>query len=331
MADLPQDLRTALDAVLSNAPSKELSASFQRLSTRYREEQAATAPIMATPTDVVTYSAYRMPATFAAVRSALEQVAAVLPEFGPANQLDLGGGTGAAIWAAADTWPSLSAVTVLEQVTEAIALGKKLARGAASPAVRGASWIPGRLDQSAAFEPADLVTVSYVLSELSATQQQDLVARLCAQQGLVVLVEPGTPGGYERIVAARDQLIAAGHSVIAPCPHDLACPIPRGRDWCHFTSRVNRSAVHRRTKGAELGFEDEKFSYVVTSAVARGQAGNRVLRHPQQRKGLVSLRLCTDAGQLQEAIVSKRQGPLYRAARDTEFGDPWPPLGDAGS
>lgn len=323
MAELPQDLRTALEAALSSVPAAQLTSSFQRLSTRYREEQAATSPIMASPADVITYSAYRMPATFAAVRSTLEQTALQLPDFTPTKHLDLGGGTGSAVWAATDVWPGLASVTVLEQVPEAIALGKKLTANAESAAVRSTTWTTARLDQST-FDAADLVTVSYVLSELSTKQQQDLVDQLAAQQGLVALIEPGTPGGYERIVAARDRLIAAGHSVIAPCPHDLACPIPRGRDWCHFTSRVNRSAVHRRTKGAELGFEDEKFSYVVTSPTLRAHAANRVLRHPQQRKGLVSLRLCTNAGDLTEEIVSKRQGPLYRAARDTDFGDPWP-------
>ena len=45
MADLPQDLRTALDAALSSVPGAQLTATFQRLSTRYREEQAATSPI----------------------------------------------------------------------------------------------------------------------------------------------------------------------------------------------------------------------------------------------------------------------------------------------
>ncbi|MEV6286662.1 small ribosomal subunit Rsm22 family protein [Kribbella sp. NPDC051770] len=323
MADLPHDLRSALDTALASVPAAQLTSTFQRLSARYRDEHAATTPIMASQADVITYSAYRMPATYAAVRSALEQAALQLPSFEPGKHFDIGGGTGSAVWAATDVWPSLSSVTVLEQVPEAIALGKKLMAGAESPAVRRTSWTTARLDAST-FEQADLVTVSYVLSELSESQQRDLVAQLSAQQGLVALIEPGTPGGYERIVAARDQLLAAGHSVIAPCPHDLACPIPRGRDWCHFTSRVNRSAVHRRTKGAELGFEDEKFSYVVTSPTLRAHAANRVLRHPQQRKGLVSLRLCARDGELRDELVSKRQGPLYKTARNTEYGDPWP-------
>ncbi len=214
-------------------------------------------------------------------------------------------------------------MTVLEQVPEAIAMGKKLVAGADSPVLRDAVWKNGRLD--GLDSSADVITVSYVLSELSAAQQEQLVQHLSKQQGFVVLVEPGTPTGYERIVAARDQLIAAGHTIVAPCPHDLDCPIPRGRDWCHFAGRVNRSSLHRQTKGAVLSFEDEKYSYVISTPTGQAHADNRVLRHPQQRKGLVSLTLCTSTGTLEDRIVSKRQGPLYRAARNTEWGDPWPP------
>jgi ribosomal protein RSM22 (predicted rRNA methylase) len=264
-----------------------------------------------------------MPATFAAVRGALEQAALLRPDFQPVSQLDIGGGTGAAIWAASTVWPSLSSVTVLEQVPEAIAMGKKLA--ADSPVLRNAVWRAGRLDDLGP-ESADVVTVSYVLSELSSGQQEQLVRLLAKQQGFVVVVEPGTPTGYERIVTARDQLIAAGHTIVAPCPHDLDCPIPRGRDWCHFAGRINRSSLHRQTKGAVLSFEDEKFSYVISTPSAPRQAESRVVRHPQQRKGLVNLTLCANTGQLEDRIVSKRQGPLYRAARDAEWGDAWPPL-----
>lgn len=100
-----------------------------------------------------------------------------------------------------------------------------------------------------------------------------------------------------------------------------------GADWCHFAARVNRSALHRRLKDAELGHEDEKFSYV---AAWRGFSGprarNRVLRHPRQRKGMVSLTLCTPHESVDEVVVAKRHRELYRDARRVNWGDPWPPL-----
>ena len=63
-------------------------------------------------------------------------------------------------------------------------------------------------------------------------------------------------------------LAAAGAHVIAPCPHAADCPLAAA-DWCHFAQRIERTKIHRSVKGAELGYEDEKFSYI---AVARHPA-----------------------------------------------------------
>ncbi|MFC7729692.1 small ribosomal subunit Rsm22 family protein [Actinomadura keratinilytica] len=235
------------------------------------------------------------------------------------------------MWAAAEVWPSIAETTVLEQAPEAISFGRRLAGRADSPAVRDARWrrtvIAGPVRRPA----ADLVTMAYVLGELPPQVRADAVRSLAAGSGLVVLVEPGTPAGYERIAAARDLLIELGLSVVAPCPHDRACPVPRGQDWCHFAERLNRTALHRRIKVGTLGFEDEKFCYVAAARGARARAAGRVVRRPVRRKGLVSLRLCTEADGMADATVSKRQGEAYRAARKTEWGAPWPPLPRGGA
>jgi ribosomal protein RSM22 (predicted rRNA methylase) len=139
----------------------------------------------------------------------------------------------------------------------------------------------------------------------------------------MAVVEPGTPAGYSRVLAAREALLAAGFRVVAPCPHQAPCPL-REPDWCHFAVRINRSSLHRRVKGAQLGYEDEKFAYVVGIRDQLPQPPPaRVLRHPVTRKGLVALRLCTREGTVAPETVSKRQGDRYRAARDLVWGDPW--------
>ncbi|WP_220189546.1 small ribosomal subunit Rsm22 family protein, partial [Streptomyces phytophilus] len=128
-------------------------------------------------------------------------------------------------------------------------------------------------------------------------------------------------------------LVDAGFEVLAPCPHSAACPMEGTADWCHFAARVQRSALHRRVKGGELGHEDEKFSYVAAvrpGGTAAAPAPARVVRHPQLRKGLVLLELCTAGEGLARTTVSKRQGPRYRAARDVRWGDAWPPPEDGG-
>lgn len=54
---------------------------------------------------------------------------------------------------------------------------------------------------------------------------------------------------------------------------------------------------------------------------------NRVVRRPQIRKGQVLLDLCTVDEVLRRETVTKRNGTLYRAARDASWGDVWPPAG----
>jgi ribosomal protein RSM22 (predicted rRNA methylase) len=323
VAVLPAPLRTALDDELGRFPESRLAQAVDRLSKRYRQGDAATSPILSSELDVAAYAGYRMPATYAAVSAVLDEVASAAPEFAPRTQVDVGGGTGAAIWAAADIWPSLEKCTVVEQVAAALALGRKLAANADEPAVRSAVWQRGLVDSASAAPEADLVTLSYVLGELPERGRADVVRWLAAKASTVVLVEPGTPAGFARIREARDLLREMGRSIVAPCPHDDVCPVKPGEDWCHFSARLSRSGVHRRIKSGTLGFEDEKFSYVAATSVPVDRPSARVIRHPRKHKGFVQLDLCTVDGLAPGTVVSKRHGVRYRAARDAEWGDGW--------
>ncbi|TIW51192.1 MAG: methyltransferase type 11, partial [Mesorhizobium sp.] len=67
---------------------------------------------------------------------------------------------------------------------------------------------------------ADLVSIAYVLDEVAPASLPKLVDRLWQLTAETLLVvEPGTPAGWQRILAARQQLIAAGAHMLAPCPH----------------------------------------------------------------------------------------------------------------
>jgi hypothetical protein len=60
--------------------------------------------------------------------------------------------------------------------------------------------------------------------------QAGVVARLWdAAQGVLALIEPGTPAGYQRILAARSQLIEAGAQILAPLPPSCALSAGRSR------------------------------------------------------------------------------------------------------
>ncbi|MGP3974950.1 small ribosomal subunit Rsm22 family protein [Streptomyces sp. 8N114] len=327
---IEQELRGALAAALDGLPARQASAAVERLIAHYRGETPTGAPVLRDGADAAAYAAYRMPATFAAASAALEALAERAPEWTPASHLDVGGGTGAAVWAAAQVWDTAPATVVLDWAEPALALGRGLA--ARVDALGEAEWRRGSLRGGTApeWEPADLVTVSYVLGELADEDRRAVVdAAARAARGAVVLVEPGTPDGYLRIREGREALIAAGLRVLAPCPHDAACPIVAGQDWCHFAVRVARSSLHRRIKGGELPYEDEKFSYVVAvrDMVPGAPSEARIVRKPQLRKGQVLLDLCEGegGGGLRRRAVTKREGSAYRAARKSGWGAPFPP------
>ena len=181
-------------------------------------------------------------------------------------------------------------------------------------------------DLAAADAPAaDVVVLSYAIGELTEARAGQAMERaLALTSGALVVVEPGTPAGFARIRAVRDRLRAAGATIAAPCPHDDACPMA-GADWCHFAVRLDRSRAHRQSKHAALGWEDEKFAYVVAvrdAALLRARAEARVIRRPRKETGHVRLALCA-AGGLTDAVVTRR-APTYRAARDASWGDAWP-------
>lgn len=217
------------------------------------------------------------------------------------------------------------AVTVLDWAEPALAVGREIA--AANPELKAAEWQRSRIGAALTIESTDLVTISYVLGELTETDRAAVVDAAAASGQAVVVVEPGTPDGYARVIAARDRLIDAGFHIAAPCPHSATCPIVPGQDWCHFSARVSRSSLHRQVKGGSLPYEDEKFSYVAAARFPTTPAPARVVRRPQIRKGQVLLDLCDTEERLRRETVTKRHGPLYRAARDVDWGDGWPPSG----
>jgi ribosomal protein RSM22 (predicted rRNA methylase) len=329
----PDPLTAAVQAGLRGTGAASLSAGVARLMDAYRSGEVPATPVLASGRDVAAYAAYRMPATVAATGAAWTELRRALPGWEPSSVLDLGAGTGGASWAVAAGLGAVT-LTLLEQSADAIRLGQAILAGAASASLRTARWHSWRLGQGDGQDPvpghADLAVSAYVLGELSPPQQDRLVALAIAAAPVVLLVEPGTPAGHRRILAARDQLLAAGYAIAAPCPHQLGCPLAAAGDWCHFAARVQRSALHRQAKGADLPYEDEKFSYVAAAAPSAADPpgwpdwpAGRVVRRPQQRKNLVTLDLCAADGRAAQVLVGKSKGEVYRRARKTGWGDRW--------
>lgn len=317
--ELPAPLRQAVDRVLENTPLPALRQAAKTLSDRYRAELRDGRLHMAEEMAVKAYLATRLPATYAAVRTCLDSVAEAMPGFLPGTLLDIGAGPGTVLWATLDLWPGLESATLVEASVAASGIGAALAGGL--PNIR-IDWQAGDITIGLKdMEPADLVSAAYVLDEIAPASLPKLVDQLWRLTAdTLLIVEPGTPAGWRRILEARARLILAGASILAPCPHERPCPL-LAPDWCHFSRRVARSRLHRLAKSAEVPWEDEKFIYVAACRQPPALRQARVLAPPKSGSGKVALKLCEPGGGVTERLFTKRDGAAFKAARRADWGD----------
>lgn len=317
--ELPLLLRLAVDRALEGVTLAELAQAASVLSHRYRDERLDGALHLSSDLAARAYLATRLPATYAAVRDAMTRLSMARPAFQPTTLLDMGSGPGTALWAAADCWPDLTDALLIETSSAIRHWGEALSRSAS---VERIEWRSGDATSDLPETPLrDLVCLAYVLSELAAAGRDKAIDRLWTLTGDVLLiVEPGTPRGWERVLRARQRLIDQGAHILAPCPHRSPCPIA-APDWCHFSRRVARSRLHRLAKGADVPWEDEKFIYLAASREPGTGAEARIVAPPRTGKGRIGLKLCRADGSLQERTFSKRDGAIFKTARRRDWGE----------
>ncbi|WP_309644094.1 small ribosomal subunit Rsm22 family protein [Phenylobacterium sp.] len=320
--DLPPALRQAADRLLDGVSRKGLAEQSARISAQYRSGKGSAA-VVGSAADATAYVLTRLPATYAAGAHVLAEAARIAPDFAPKTLFDAGAGPGGASWAALETWPGIAAAALLDSNAAFLDMARTLA--ASGPAaLRDAQRLRGDLTAPKDWPAADLVIASYALAEIAPARQAETLAALWASTlGLLVLIEPGTPDGYGRVLTARDRLIEAGAAILAPCPHHAACPLV-APDWCHFVQRLPRSRDHRLAKGGEAPFEDETFIYLVASRSGVGRREARILAPPHAAKPGITLKLCTLEGAVEPRFVARRDKPAYAVARRLGWGDVLP-------
>ena len=307
---LPEEVRIAVEERAGAVNFASLKRAAQALSNSYREGCASAVTSLPEAERVAAYLATRMPATYAAAHSVLREI----QELPIASLLDIGAGPGAAALAAQHWFPQLDRITLIERDAAFADVAQELLPGSE---IRRENFL--RVPE---FPIRDLVVAAYSLGESPAPA---LISRLWrAARVALVIVEPGSPKGFALIREARDQLLAAGAHMLAPCPGSGACPMA-DPDWCHFAARVERTSLHRRLKDGNLNYEDEKFSYIALGREPAAPAPSRIIRRPNHQPGLITLEICTTSG-LETVRAPKRNRDLFRSARRASWGDPFPSL-----
>ncbi len=151
----------------------------------------------------------------------------------------------------------------------------------------------------------DLCVFSYTLCECA----NSLASLLCLVENsnMVLIIEPGTPSGFKNIIQARDKLIEKGFSTIAPCTVSNGfCPLRDSEsDWCHFVERVDRSRIQRHLKNGVLGYEYEKYTYLLMSKSSVYSDGKRIISRPHYTKHSVSFDICSEENS--HIVITKRE------------------------
>ncbi len=307
--NLPENLTLLLGELEEGYGIKNLKAAAEALSLNYREAERNGKALLSGELSAAAYAISRMPATFGAVSSALGHIAEVVNFSEVKSLLDIGAGTGAASLAVRQ-YADITCNTLIERDPDMLNLGRKFL---------DADWIRGDVT-AAPYPQSDMVVSSYMLNEFAASCRLDIVEKMWqAAKEMLLIVENGTPKGYEIIKEIRDWAKNNGIHIAAPCPQVENCPLS-GEDWCHFTCRVARSRAHKMLKGGDAPYEDEKFTYIALCRKETEPTAARILRHPKIESGKITLTLCTKEGR-ETAVITKKDKAAFKVARKSAAGD----------
>lgn len=298
----------------------------------------------------VAYLQCRMPYTYQVTKRITNEIRLRMPDFKPTSVLDYGAGLGSSIWAAHDTYGSLTKLAAVEPNTIMRKLGKFLTNQLKTEIiwVESLTMIPGTGIDRGKF---DLIYLSYVLQELPTSKLRlmvlDTLWNRLSNDGVLVVIEPGSPKGFRFIHDLRKWVInksRADANIIAPCPHHLECPLASKSDtWCHFSQlsyKYDKDVFPKMR--SEKNIFNEKFCYL---AIKKGKTPNivyksekeastneeksffwdRIVRPVIRQHKHKILDLCTKRGRLERRVISKSQGTIggYKTVKRLNWGDLW--------
>lgn len=309
---LPDQLKDSLKKQFALFPIKEIAQSAEALSKKYRENQDVR--YLFSRNDYLAYIALRMPATYAAIENVLSH----LPRDSVSSYLDLGSGPGTGFWGVNTVFEECKEMELVERDKGFIELGKSLMEEVSATHV---TWKEKNLKEYPFDREFDLVSFFYVLSEMKQEDQMAILQKAwkCTKKFLTI-IEPGTPKGFSLIKRYRDQLLRMGGHILAPCPHAGPCPMQQG-DWCHFSQRLERIYEQKYVKNGSMGYEDEKFSYIIFSKEKLTKPNCRLVKPSIFRSGHIKVNLCTYQETLLEKVFSRKDGPLYAQMKKLGWGD----------
>lgn len=305
--NLPLENKTQLESLLDGYSLKELKSIATSIMEQYKNNSNKGEDLINSLLAAKVYAVYRLPATYSAFGEALKHTLELYKD-NIDSVIDVGSGSGSASLAVSHLLPNIKNYTLLERNKYMMEIGKTL---------HNFNYVNYDLSIDNLDINSDLVISSYVLNELDQNSRINAINKMWDMTNKIMLiVEPGTPEGFALTREIRDYLISIGGHIISPCPHMGVCL----NIWCHFSTRVSRSKLHKDIKGGDAPYEDEKYSYIAFSKSEVIPCKNRILRHPQINPGFIELEVCSKDG-FKKIKYSKKDKELFKKARKSDAGD----------
>lgn len=315
---IPNLLELAIEEEVNKYSIKVLKDAALNLSKRYMEAERTGESLLKDKLDIVAYSVIRMPATYSAIKTCLEKVKEIY-DGNIESMLDIGSGTGAGEWAVTDLF-DIQDIVCLERDKNMREIAKKYFEY--NDNLKKVSFIESDILNENLELEKDLCILSYMINELDEINRIKVIEKaLKATKKVLLIVEPGTPEGFRNIKEIRDYAYNKGYSIIVPCVGFCGrCDIPQN-DWCASSVRVQRTKIHKYLKEAEVGYEDEKFSYIaISKEKINFKDVRRILRHPKVENGRILIKTCK-AGEIKEEIITKKNKEEFKILKKKNVGD----------
>lgn len=274
--------------------------------------------------DALAYLALRAPSTYTQAFAAFSALQEVVPSFKPTTVLDIGSGSGIALWAAQAVWPSVASGMAIDQDKNVLSLGKEIALKANIPLQ--VEWVQQDIrKESPSNKTYDIVILANVLNELPVSEAEKVLGMAFnACKGTLVVIEPGTPLGSSIVNSVAQKLSHAG-TLLAPFIENSY--VNDSSYWLHFSQRFIRPEFERRVRQhmridslSASDWEDTKFAYVAIGKIqSENNAWGRCIGSIEKQKGFVEIRVLTK-NTIQKVKVMKRNKKEYTFAKELKWG-----------
>mmetsp|Transcript_833 Transcript_833/g.1300 ORF Transcript_833/g.1300 Transcript_833/m.1300 type:complete len:973 (-) Transcript_833:48-2966(-) len=222
------------------------------------------------------YTVFRTPSLYSVSKRVLHELVMRYPSYKPTSFLDFGTGSGTFIRVLSEHFneEKPTSIIAVEPHTEFINIAKHLLEPLNLPIV----W---RRFLSKTHRQS-LTSAIYTLNEIvDVGERKKAIKRLWDMtDDVMVILEPGTPLGSQIVQEVRNYVLFEYNekaskenqaTILAPCPHDMNCPMANSPYWCHFKQRHARPNYYRSikkkslSKDVRLDFEHEPYSYLIVA------------------------------------------------------------------